>query len=142
MQWEFCYRWLYGAIEPLSGERFLLEFSHLDAECFEVFLEVFSQNYRDELNLIQVDNAMAHIAHSLRVPDNVVLVFQPPYCPEVNPIERLWQELKRELQWCHFASIEALQAAISQWVHQLSAETVRSLTKWGWLIDALCIAGI
>ncbi|PSO55069.1 MAG: hypothetical protein BRC40_01860 [Cyanobacteria bacterium QH_8_48_120] len=34
----------------------------------------------------------------MTVPDNVVLLFQPPYCPEVNPIERVWQELKRWLQ--------------------------------------------
>ncbi|MDY6900662.1 MAG: transposase, partial [Cyanobacteriota bacterium] len=25
---------------------------------------------------------------------NVILLFQPPYCPEVNPIERVWQYIK------------------------------------------------
>ncbi|PSO63482.1 MAG: hypothetical protein BRC36_08095 [Cyanobacteria bacterium QH_2_48_84] len=45
----------------------------------------------EELHLIQVDNAKAHSAQTLTVPDNVILLFQPPYCPELNPIERVWQ---------------------------------------------------
>ncbi|PSP14436.1 MAG: IS630 family transposase, partial [Cyanobacteria bacterium SW_11_48_12] len=32
----------------------------------------------------------------------------PPYCPELNPIEQVWQELKRWLQWRHFDSIALL----------------------------------
>ncbi|WP_199289677.1 transposase [Phormidium sp. FACHB-322] len=70
------------------------------------------------------------------------MLFQPPYCPELNPIERLWQELKRALAWMQFDSIETLQQVISQWLNRLSLPQVRSLTQWGWLIDALCVAGI
>ncbi|MFQ3627446.1 MAG: transposase [Cyanobacteriota bacterium] len=46
-----------------------------------------------------MDHAAAHTAQTLRLPDNVILVilvFQPPYCPEVNPMERVWRELKRD----------------------------------------------
>ena len=34
-QWKFDYLWLYGLVEPASGESFFLEFSHLDSICFE-----------------------------------------------------------------------------------------------------------
>lgn len=40
-----------------------------------------------------------------------------------------------------FDSIETLQQAISHWLNRLSPAQVRSLTQWGWLIDALCVAG-
>lgn len=142
VQWAFLYRWLYGLVEPLSGESWLFEFSHLDSSCFEACLKWFAAQLPDELHLIQVDNAMAHRARSLTVPDNVILLFQPPYCPEVNPIERLWRELKRVLAWQQFETLAELQQAISQWVHQLSAAVVRSLTCWDWIVDALCVAGI
>jgi len=142
VQWQFLYRWLYGLIEPLSGTSLLLEFSHLDSTCFEAFLVAFAVQFPDDLHVIQVDNARAHSAQTLAIPDNVVLLFQPPYCPEVNPIERLWRELKRDLAWMHFEDIDAVQQAISQWAKQLTPEAVRSLTKWDWIIDALCVAGI
>jgi transposase len=37
-----------------------------------------------------MDKAGWHIAGDLVVPDNISLVFLPPYAPELNPIERLW----------------------------------------------------
>jgi hypothetical protein len=142
VQWQFFYRWLYGIVEPLSGEHFLLEFSHLDSLCFEEFLQTFSQAYPHDLHLMQVDNAKAHSAQTLTVPKNIILLFQPPYCPEVNPIERVWQEFKRWLQWQHFDSIAELQQAISRWVSRLTPRLMRSLTQWDWLVDGLCVAGI
>ncbi|PSO62371.1 MAG: hypothetical protein BRC38_16015, partial [Cyanobacteria bacterium QH_6_48_35] len=39
--------------------------------------------------VIQLDNAKAHSAQILTVAKNVVLLFQPPYCREVNPMERV-----------------------------------------------------
>ncbi|HIK40959.1 MAG TPA: transposase [Thermoleptolyngbya sp. M55_K2018_002] len=74
--------------------------------------------------------------------DKAILVFQPPYCPEVNPIERVWRALKRELAWVHVGDACQLQHAISQWVCRLSAESLRSLTQWDWIVNALCVAGI
>jgi transposase len=46
------------------------------------------------LNVIQVDGAPAHIAQTIHIPDNIVLLFQPAHSPELNPIERLWLDLK------------------------------------------------
>lgn len=77
-----------------------------------------------------------------RRPDKAILVFQPPYCPEVNSIERVWRALKRELAWVQFDDACQLQHAISQWVCRLSAESLRSLTQWDWIVDTLCVAGI
>ncbi|WP_228054796.1 IS630 family transposase [Gloeocapsopsis crepidinum] len=142
VQWQFLYRWLYGFVAPESGASWFMEFSHLDQACFEVALTQFAAQFPDDLHVIQVDNAGAHQADALTLPDNVILLFQPPYCPEVNPLERLWQQLKRALAWMHFGSIAQLQQTITCWVNQLSPEEVKSLTQWDWIVDALCVAGI
>lgn len=142
VQWEFVYRWLYGLVEPLSGASWFIEFSHLDSLCFETFLQTFAAQFPHQLHLIQVDNATAHTAKNLTIPDNVILLFQPPYCPQLNPIERVWRELKRDLAWLLVDDLAELQQAISHWVHHLSAEYLRSLTQWDWIVDALCVAGI
>ncbi|WP_445299596.1 MULTISPECIES: transposase [unclassified Microcoleus] len=43
--------------------------------------------------------------------DELTLLFQPPYSPEVNPIERLSGYVKKQLKWLRFDQIEELRAA-------------------------------
>ncbi|PSO89544.1 MAG: hypothetical protein BRC41_01110 [Cyanobacteria bacterium QH_9_48_43] len=59
VQWQLLYRWLYGVVELLSGEHFMLEMSHLDSLCFEAFLQTFAQTYPHQLHLIQVDTCLS-----------------------------------------------------------------------------------
>ncbi|NEQ27559.1 MAG: IS630 family transposase, partial [Microcoleus sp. SIO2G3] len=101
-QWLFKAFWLYGAVEPATGESFFLQFSHVDTVCYQAFLDEFSKTYCDSLNILQVDNGRFHTSADLVVPENVILLFQPAYCPELNPIERLWQHLKADLKWVSF----------------------------------------
>ena len=37
-QWLFKAFWLYGAVEPATGESFFLEFSHVDSDCYSLIL--------------------------------------------------------------------------------------------------------
>ncbi len=62
--------------------------------CFEKILELFASEYPEDLHLIQVDNGGFHNSLNLSIPENVILLFQPAYSPEVNPIERLWGYVK------------------------------------------------
>ncbi len=89
MQWEREAYYLYGVVEPQTGESFFYEFSHLDTECFEEYLKQFSQQYQKDIHIWQLDNGSFHKAKRLKVPDNILLLFQPSHCPELNPIERL-----------------------------------------------------
>ena len=89
--------YLYGAVEPLTGERFFLELSHLTSECFQCFFEQFSEAFTESLNLLVLDNGRFHQVKSLEIPENIVLLFLPAYSPELSPIERLWQDIKSKL---------------------------------------------
>jgi hypothetical protein len=93
----YQYYWLYAAVEPRTGDACWLDVPRLDSVCFQAFLDQFSTQYPDSLNLLVIDNAPAHIAKALNIPSNVVLINLPPYCPELNPIERLWQDLKAKI---------------------------------------------
>ncbi|CCI01383.1 transposase (fragment) [Microcystis aeruginosa PCC 9443] len=61
------------------------EFSHLDGDCFGEYLLQLSPAFPNELHILQVDNAPAHMAGHLEIPDNIILFYQPSCCPEVNP---------------------------------------------------------
>lgn len=89
VQWLRDTLWLYDLVEPATGESFFYEFSHLDTTCFECFLQLVSQSYPHVLNVIQLDQAPAHCSSALHIPDNIVLLYQPPHSPELNPIERV-----------------------------------------------------
>ena len=71
------------------------------------------------------------------VPENVILLFQPPYCPELNPIERLWQYLKTDLKWTSFKTLEQLQTKVDQLLSQLTPQTIASITGYPFILDAL-----
>ncbi len=75
-QWQFKAFWLYGAVEPATGEHFLLPFSHVDAVCYQRFLDEFAARYPDSLNVLQVLGFVKQ-AKNLQIPQNIVLLFQP-----------------------------------------------------------------
>src|SRR5918999_6458555 len=94
VQWRFEAFYLHGAVEPMTGESFFLEFTHSDSTCFEVYLEQLAQHYPHQLHGIQLEQGSLHTAKTLQLPAHVVLLFQPPHSPQLNPIEQLWQHLK------------------------------------------------
>jgi hypothetical protein len=132
--------WLYGVVAPLNGESFFYEFSHLDTACFECFLQLLSEAYPDVLNVIQLDQAPAHSSDSLTIPENVVLLFQPPHSPELNPIERVWQDLKSDLKGEVFTKLNDLRAAIREVLSYMSPEWLASLTQYPYIIRAVSVS--
>lgn len=136
-QWLFKAFWLYGAVEPETGVSFFLQFSHVDTECYQRFLNEFSKAYPQSLNILQVDNGRFHKGKGLVVPENIILLFQPPYCPELNPIERLWEYLKVDLKWTLFKTLAQLQTKVDQLLDQLTPEVTASVTGYPFILDAL-----
>src|SRR5258708_38394140 len=70
-QQSFENTYLYGAVSPLSGERFFFEFPYLNTYCFQIFLDQFSLAFPDSLNILTADNGAFHKAKALKIPDNI-----------------------------------------------------------------------
>lgn len=86
---------LFGAFSPLTGEHFLLEMPNCNADHFQLFIDEFSKHNENVFNIMVLDNGAFHKAKSLKIPDNVGLLFLPPYSPELNPAENMWEIFKR-----------------------------------------------
>jgi hypothetical protein len=142
VQWPRKALWLYGAVEPQTGSGVFMEYSHLDSRCFEHFLHHLSGLYADSLNVIQLDGASAHTAWEIEIPDNVILLFQPPHSPELNPIERLWQDLKRDFKAVSFAHLNDLKVAITETLAEMTPTWIASLTQYPFILNALFVAGL
>lgn len=139
-QWQRQTYYLYGVVEPKTGESFFYEFSHLDTDCFAEFLKLFSRAYPQDLHIIQLDNGSFHTTQKLSIPQNIVLFFQPAHCPELNPIERLWEHLKSFLSWGLFSNLDELRAKVRQILDSFSQQVIASLTGWEYLLQALSVA--
>jgi hypothetical protein len=134
------YYWLYAAVEPTTGDAFWWELPGLDADCFTVFLRQFSQHYAESLNIILLDQAPAHVAQRVEVPENVVLMWLPAYNPELNPVERLWEDLKQRIDVLDAqlrSSLTALQAHVAGIIQRYTAEAIASLTGYSYLVEAI-----
>jgi transposase len=78
----------------------------------------------------------------LSVPEKIIWLFQPPYSPEVNPIERFWKALKKELSWSLFDNLDELRHSVKIILDTLTPQQVTSLTNWQFIKDALSVANI
>ena len=74
-----------------------------DTECFQIFLDILAKNFSRTHILLVLDVAGYHNSGELVIPANVTLAFCPPYSPEPNPQEHIWdprenlQELRRQV---------------------------------------------
>jgi transposase len=136
---QYCFEnfYVYGAIEPTTGESFFLELPYLTTVHFQIFLDEFAHHYQDTLNIVLLDNGSCHKAKSLVIPDNVACLFLPPYSPELNPIERLWQDMKDRLAWVLAAQLEALEHCVETILRQYSKAAMRSLTAYPYVVQAV-----
>lgn len=135
-KYSFKYFWLYGLVEPMSGDSYFWELPNLNSISFQCFLEEFSRTYSNEKHLIFMDGAGAHTAKSLNIPDNIVLVRIPAYSPELNPIERLWQDIKKHFAWHNFADLSELSKKLSEVLKLYSKEVVKSITSYSYIEEA------
>ncbi len=137
IQHVFDWFYVYGAVAPTTGESFFFELPHLNHINFQVFLDEFARAFPDSLNLLVLDNRGGHTAKQLCIPENIRLVWLPPYNPELNPIERVWRDMKDQLAWQQFTDVEAQQAYVADVLCAYDTLTLQSLTAYSYFVDAV-----
>jgi hypothetical protein len=140
VQWQRDNFWLYGVVEPLSGWHFTQEYSHFNTEHFQQFIDALSEQLGDEIAVIQLDQAGAHMTSTLRWAENLIPICQPAHSPELNPIERVWQFIKAQLKGERFATLEQLRERLAQVLEQITPERIISLSSYDFILEALFCA--
>ena len=91
------YIYLYGAVSPKDGTCVYLIMPRSDTACFQVFLNALSRKFARQDILLVLDGAPNHRCRDLVLPGNISLLFLPPYSPELNPKENLWEEIREKI---------------------------------------------
>jgi transposase len=83
--------------------------------CFQIFLNVLSRKFASQDILLVLDGAPNHRCGDLALPNNVALLFLPPYSPQLNPKENLWDEIRKKI-FKNYAlkSIDAVRAKLQK----------------------------
>ena len=84
-----------------------------------------------------LDNGSFHKAKELRIPQNVIFLFLPAYSPELNPIERLWEDIKGQIAFEIYMSLETLKNRIAEIIKNYTNQMIRSLTSYPYVINAI-----
>lgn len=134
VQREYQWTWFYAAVEPMTGESFCLYLPRLDGDCYEFFLQALSEAYPDDLILLLRDNAPAHIKKDIAQPDNIICIPFLAYSPELNPVERWFQEFRKALSNKVFTTIDLIHDAITETLNLFTddKERLELLTNFPW----------
>lgn len=125
--------YLFGAFSPITGDHFLLEMPHCNAHTFQLFLNEFSLHKPTELKVMVLDNGAFHKAKALIIPENIILIFLPPYSPELNPAEKIWAKFKRDFSNRLFQTLDDLDAYICRIVKTLTHDQVISICSFKYI---------
>lgn len=132
--------YLYGAVEPTTGASFFLALPWLNTSAFQLWIEHFAEAFPQSFNILVLDNGAFHKAKALQWPPNVAPVFLPPYSPELNPIERLWRDLKDKLADCVARTLDELAALTGDLLQSYSQTALQSLTGYAYFVEAVATA--
>lgn len=119
---------MYGSYSPINGNNFVWEVEGVDNQIFELYLENFSLYKPNEYKIVIIDNAGFHSTKNIKVPENIFLLNIPPYCPELNPCEQIWQHIKSRYKNQNFSSMKKLREWLYNFVRNMSKETIMSIT--------------
>jgi transposase len=134
-QQVFLSTYLFGAFSPITGDSFLLELPYCNGNTFQIYLDCFSKQNPNELKLIVLGNGAFHKAKSLVVPDNIILIFLPPYSPELNPAEKIWQHYKRTFTNQFFKTLPELESFVSNLANSLSKINIISTCSYSYIFS-------
>jgi hypothetical protein len=139
------YEWLYlyGFVHPSTGAVVWFVCSTVDTDLLSAVLAAFAQAVgagQDKLVVLVLDQAGWHVSEKLVVPDGIVLEFLPSYTPELveqqrcSTAERLWPLTNEAVANRHFATLEALDTALSARCCTLAAmpEVIQAVTRFDW----------
>jgi transposase len=136
-QQSFDNRYLFSAVSPLSGDSFhLTSIEGFDSSAAHVFLVELKKQHPDTLVVLVWDNAPCHRPMVHREIDGLIVLFLPPYSPELNPAERFFEELRKATANQIFKTIEDQEVAIEEKLNELTNDTeaMKRLLGYEWIL--------
>jgi transposase len=134
------YTCAFGAVSPHDATLDSLVLPVVTAEAMSIFLEEVTRRHPEEFILMYLDGAGWHRANDPAVPKDMRLEALPPYSPQLNLVEHIWDEIREK--WFTNEVFNSLDAVEDRLVEALVAlendqKLVASITGFDWIINCL-----
>jgi transposase len=101
---------------------------YVNTDCFNIYLKELSTQYKDQKIILIVDGAGWHKSKNLEIPKNIELEILPPYCPELNPVEKFWQYIKSHtIKNKVYESLQDLEDEVCFFIKEINENVVRNI---------------
>jgi len=132
------YTYAFAALSPHDGTLDTLVLPEVNAFAMSVFLAEVAQRHPHDDILMVLDGAGWHRAKDLRIPENMRLLPLPPYSPELNPVEHLWEEIREK--WFPNLVFDSLTGVEDRLVEALAAlenspQRVARIAGFDWIVS-------
>lgn len=95
-QKQFLSTYIFGAVCPDQDKGCALILPEANTGMMQIHLDQISSHVSEgSIGLILMDRASWHTTEALVIPSNILLMPLPPYSPELNPMEQVWQQLRK-----------------------------------------------
>ena len=130
------YRYVFGAVDPISGDDCFLVAPQCNTVCMNVFLDTLSKQYQNDEILLICDGAAWHKSGTLVIPPNIHIQHIPPYTPEMNPIEQVWLEIRtRGFRNEVFKTLNDVIDRLCETIRSITPDVIRSITGREWILS-------
>jgi hypothetical protein len=102
-----------------------------------LYLQDLSAVYKIYRIILCTDNASWHVSSGLIVPENIVFLYLPPYSPQLNPVEHLWDYIREQKGFNNkiLNSLDEVTDTLADALHQIEDEKdiIKSMCDFNWL---------
>ncbi|NKB22987.1 MAG: hypothetical protein GKR87_01030 [Kiritimatiellae bacterium] len=112
----------------------------MTTERMNLFLKQMARTYRNEQVLMFWDQASSHRAQTLNIPKSMEIHSLPPYSPQLNPVEHLWDDLREKyFPNLLFDSIDRLVGHLCNGLKAIQARKayIKSFCGFSWLVNCI-----
>lgn len=134
------YTYAFAAVSPKDGTLDSLILPEVSTETMSLFLREVAQRHPEEFILMFMDRAGWHVSNDLFIPSNMALAYLPPYSPELNPAEPLWDEIREKaFPNLVFKSLNGVEDTLEHALADLEKDPdlVKRLCGYAWIISYL-----
>ena len=126
----------YSAASPIDGDDFTLIQPKVNTQCMNIFLSEMSTHLGEKCAILVMDCAAWHRSKDLIVPANIQIMYLPPYSPELNPVERLWQHLKSNtIRNKVYETIEDLEDTVCAFICRFEKDVIKGICSANYLLN-------
>jgi transposase len=135
-QQSFDNRYLFSAVSPLSGDSVhLTSIEGFDSGAAHTFLLELKRHHPDRMVILVWDNAPCHRPKVHREVPGLIVLFLPPYSPELNPTERFFEEMRKATANRIFTTIEEQEMVLEERLKELTddCDAMKQLLGYEWI---------